>query len=465
MNRLAYLLLRTGSVLLTACACADSASTDVTRETSIDAKQRIPHRWRPRETVVMTGNLAEILQPDLRSRFGGLHTSQITASGFFRTERDPENRWWLIDPDGHPFISVGLNAVRPDRTQRGREKMREVFGNTKNWADQTAELLFANAFNSLGAWSDHRDFRSRDQPIPYTEVLNFMARYSMRSGQSHQGSGHRDYPDSLIPVFDPEFEAFCQEEAKKLADLKDDPWLLGYFSDNEMPFPEDALDRFLARPDTDPGHIAARKWLDDNHVSAEALTDGVRERFLYFMADRYFRISREAIRANDPNHLYLGARFHGQVIRSEPVIRAAGNHVDVLSINWYAQWTPDPETMDNWVAWTDKPFLITEFFAKAMDSGLPNTSGAGWIVKTQADRAAFYQNFVLPLIRHPSSVGWHWFRYLDNDPEDTPADPTNIDANKGIVDMHFQPWPELLKAMNFIHQRVYQLRLQRTAAE
>ena len=121
--------------------------------------------------------------------------------------------------------------------------------------------------------------------------------------------------------------------------------------------------------------------------------------------------------------------------------------------------------MDNWVAWTGKPFLISEFFAKGMDSGLPNTSGAGWIVKTQADRASFYQNFVLPLVRHKGCVGWHWFRYMDNDPEDIPQDPTNLDANKGIVDGSFKPYPGFLESMQILNQRVYQLRMQAVSAK
>lgn len=34
-----------------------------------------------------------------------------------------------------------------------------------------------------------------------------------------------------------------------------------------------------------------------------------------------------------------------------------------------------------------------------MDSGMDNTSGAGWVVRTQAERGAFYQSFTLALLK------------------------------------------------------------------
>lgn len=446
-------------------ALAQSAPGELTQKAVIEAKQKTKHKWKPRESVVLSPSFKDALKPDQRSSYGGIQRVQLKQTGFFRTERSPSGQWWLVDPSGYPFISVGLNAVRPNKSDRGEAQMLKVWEKESNWAAKTSELLSTNGFNSLGGWSNFKAIESSGKPLPYTDVLNFMGRYSMKSKQSKQGTGHRDYPDDLIPVFDPEFEKFCHKEAGGLSKLKDDKWVLGYFSDNEMPFPDDALDRFLLRPTQDHGHTAARQWLADNKLSADALTPEIRARFLQFMAERYFRISAEAIRAKDPNHLYLGTRFHADVLWSEPVVRAAGKHVDVLSINWYAQWTPDDKTMDNWVAWTGKPFLISEFFAKGMDSGLPNTSGAGWIVKTQTDRAAFYQNFVLPLVRHPGCVGWHWFRYMDNDLEDVPQDPTNLDANKGIVDGSFKPYPGFLDSMQILNQRVYQLRLQAGSAK
>jgi hypothetical protein len=86
-------------------------------------------------------------------------------------------------------------------------------------------------------------------------------------------------------------------------------------------------------------------------------------------------------------------------------------------MNYYDHWNPQKEHLSQWHEWSGKPCLITEFYVKGMDSGMANASGAGWVVKTQADRGAFYQNFALALLESGTCLGWHWFKYMDNDPE------------------------------------------------
>jgi hypothetical protein len=101
--------------------------------------------------------------------------------------------------------------------------------------------------------------------------------------------------------------------------------------------------------------------------------------------------------------------------------------------------------------------MVTEWYAKGMDSGFANTSGAGFVVKTQADRGRFYQNFTLGLLESGGCVGWHWFKYRDNDPNDKKADPSNIDSNKGLVNLRLEPYVPLARAMEEINRQVYSL--------
>lgn len=56
---------------------------------------------------------------------------------------------------------------------------------------------------------------------------------------------------------------------------------------------------------------------------------------------------------------------------------------------------------------------------------MPNHTGAGWLVHAQDDRGLFYENFVLALLASRSCVGWHWFKYQDNDPDDPHAEASN----------------------------------------
>ena len=124
-------------------------------------------------------------------------------------------------------------------------------------------------------------------------------------------------------------------------------------------------------------------------------------------------------------------------------------------MNYYRAWTPDAATMQSWSRLSGRPILITEWYAKGVDSGMPNTGGAGWLVKTQRERGLFYQNFTLALLESKVCVGWHWFRYSDNDLEDKSVDPSNRDSNKGIVNNRYEPYAPLLAAMKLLNQRVY----------
>jgi hypothetical protein len=129
----------------------------------------------------------------------------------------------------------------------------------------------------------------------------------------------------------------------------------------------------------------------------------------------------------------------------------------MVSVNLYHVWTPDLERLAMWERESGRPFLITEWYAKGMDSGMANTTGAGWLVKTQQDRACFYQNFALALLQSKGCVGWHWFKYIDNDPTAAGVDPSNQDANKGIVNNRYVPYTPLLEAMKQLNQRAYSL--------
>jgi hypothetical protein len=139
------------------------------------------------------------------------------------------------------------------------------------------------------------------------------------------------------------------------------------------------------------------------------------------------------------------------------VSEIAGKYVDIMSVNYYYKWDPDPEQMAMWTQESGKPFMITEWYAKGQDSGMDNTSGAGWLVKTQKDRGRFYHNFSLGLMENKNCVGWHWFKYVDNDPNDTSVDPSNRDSNKGVVTYDYKPYTELLDEMKRLNENVYPL--------
>jgi hypothetical protein len=204
----------------------------------------------------------------------------------------------------------------------------------------------------------------------------------------------------------------------------------------------------------------AKRWLAERKGKAAGLEDinnDDRVEFVGHMFDRYFQLTTAAIRKYDPNHLCLGSRFHREAKEIPQVLRVAGKYLDVVSVNYYRVWEPAEDAMAMWVKESGRPFIITEWYAKGEDSGMPNLTGAGWLVKTQKDRARFYQHYSMGLMQNKACVGWHWFKYRDNNPADVTAEPSNRDSNKGVVNVDFRPYTELLDDMKRLNDNVYPL--------
>ncbi len=376
------------------------------------------------------------------SRFGGWAEKKINATGFFYAKKI-ENRWWLVDPDGCLFISVGLCSINHGAVDSS--KMPAKFGSAENWAVRTAEMLKQYGFNTLGCWSDWRTFRPTPQRMPYTPRWNFMASYKNRRDTKN---GQRGFPNLCMPVFDPEFEDFCDSHARQLAPTKDDPWLLGHFSDNELPFRPDALTNYLALNESDTGRKAAEKWWQARSQRLGKTKIGAEDQaaFMEFLARKYYSIVSKAIKKYDPNHLYLGSRIHGRTIKP-PVFKGAKGFVDVMTVNYYHRFSAEQDRLANWVACSDVPFIVSEWYAQSLESPNAQASGAGFRVKTDTDRGLYYQNLTLGLLENGGCVGWHWFKYGGDGQQ----------FHKGIVSRDYTPHTEILKQMAQVNKNVYQL--------
>lgn len=394
------------------------------------------------------------------SKYGGLLSKKTEATGFFHVKKIGD-RWWGVDPEGYQYINVALNSINMGKSEGTKQAMIDKFGTPEKWLSETLDTLHSHGFNCAGSWSDVEDIvewnKTAERPMAYTIIWNFMSKYGKKRGGTYQQAGHTGYPNSAIFVFDPEFETFCDEHAKKLLKYKDDPNLFGHFSDNEMPFKFESIDNYLALDESEHGHIAAVNWLNEKGISADSITDEHREEFLALVGDKYFSIVSKAIKKYDPNHLFIGSRFYSTEKSHESFMRAIGKHLDIVTINYYNVWTPESESTDNWAKWTGRPYIITEYYTKGADSGLGNTSGAGWIVRTQEDRGLFYQNYNLALLESDNCVGWHYFKYQDNDPTAKGVDPSNLDANKGIVSNRYEYWTPMMDQMKELNTQVYDL--------
>jgi hypothetical protein len=398
--------------------------------------------------------------------YGSWKVKQSAATGYFRVEKKGD-RWWIVDPEGYPFIHKALAVFRPGGSDNQKAALTVKYGTQENWVKQESQLLKDYGFNGTGAWSAVDLIRETEKPLVYTVIVSPMGSYKSnhirKFGGKYEMAGWQGYRFDLAMVFDPEFDGYVEKAIAPIAQYVNDKYLLGYFTDNELPWKNDALDRHLKYlGKEEPGYLAAKKWLDNRKgkdATLEDINDQDRLAFSGFYFETYIQKVAAAIRKYDPNHLYLGCRFNQEKeeLQNSEMFKVAGKYADIISINHYRKWEPDQSIMANWTNWSGKPFMITEWYTKGEDSGLPNKTGAGWNVPTQADRGYFYQNFTIELLKSKACVGWNWFTYQDNDPLNINTDSSNRDSNKGVVTSNYQPYQPLLDNMKQLNDHVFEL--------
>ena len=392
-------------------------------------------------------------------------------TGWFRLE-EVAGRWWLVDPEGRAFLSIGVNNVsfRPDHARDGggvpyHETVNALYRSPTDWANTALARLRRWGFNTLGARSSPI---TRDRQMAYTVLLD-LASQGPRS------------PDQPFPdVFDRDWQRAVQRHARQTCRrLAGDPWLIGYFTDDQLWWGDPPgegqtlLHAFLALPDHAPGRRALLAFLHGRYDTLEALNEAWRtgyerfedigrlaqvgariperdhEDFQRLVADQYLRIGAAAVRAADPNHLVLGCRL--ATPPPPPVLAALAEHVDLVSLNHY-ELRPDDALIREVHRVTGLPILITEFSVRAADSGLPNTLGPGPLVENQERRAELVAGYVRELISLPSVVGYHWFQYVDQ-PAEGRLD--GQDGNYGLVTIRDEPYHPLVEAFSRVNREAY----------
>lgn len=475
-------------------------------------------------------------------RFGGWTGGQtFDAKGFFRTVKR-DGRWYLVTPEGHPFYSLGINAVNdePGRTYvTGRETMFDglpttgsplaaFYGEGNNndgngsskgrafnqgrwfdfyaanlertygkpcpapaagveatpcpapafdaarWHTHTLDRVQAWGFNTLGNWSDPG--LEQAQRVPYTLPLAIVGDYaSISTGMDWWGA----MPDP----FDPRF-AMATERAVAIAarDHRDDPFLIGYFADNELAWAapgDDPKARYglaygTLRLTTDvPAKRAFLKQLRDKYRNQEGLSKAwgiqlsawelmedpgfepplpnpehpeIEEDFKHFQrafADAYFKTISDALKWHAPNHLLLGGRF---AVTTPEAVAACAQYCDVLSFNFY---TPKPQDGYDFTQLQalDKPVLVSEFHFGSRDRG-PFWPGPMEVAREE-DRGPAYAAFLKAALSEPSIVGVHWFQFGDE-----PASGRTLDGENGhfglvgITDVPYQGFIEQARKAN-----------------
>jgi hypothetical protein len=343
--------------------------------------------------------------------YGGYLTGPVLqATGHFRVEK-AQDKWWLVDPDGHVFWSFGLDCVGswqstptvgretyfttiPDSGDFRAANLRRKFG--QDWATWSAAAndlahtrLRSWGMNTIANWSDASVYRLGK--TPYVVSL---------------GSGIAKAVPATLNATQFAATVAAQITADAVKDTANDPMCIGYFVDNEL------------------------DWAS----SSEAV------------ANTYYQVVRARLKAVAPNKLYLGSRIH---TAAEGIYRAAAANCDVVGINRYA-FTASDFALPSGV---DKPVIIGEFHFGALDRGLPHTGLRS--VGSQKQRARAFADYVRQALAHPQIVGAHWFQ-LSDQVYTGRSDGENYQI--GFVDIVDRPYPEMVDASRTIGSGLYEYR-------
>ena len=386
-------------------------------------------------------------------KYGGFAGTHAKATGFFRVEQI-DGKWWFVDPDGHLFISMGVNGIGsggastrvtgretyfagepPADLPAGTSGRRPVAGDFYGWNlarrygagwDSKADGM---AVRRMEAWglNTARSVLSKEKPMPYATQLR-----APQTAPVYMGM-----PD----VYSEEFARGADAMgSSQVAPLKDDPYLLGYFIGNEPAWP--GREAELA------GMILAGKETETQRRLKAFLAGGDttarRKEFVLAAFEHQLQITNQAARKYDPNHLNLGIRFGA--LPPDEVIRM-GRYFDVYSHNIY-EYAPDREWVAKLYKLTGKPLLIGEFHF-----GTPSRGQAAALmqVANEKERGIAYRYYVEQVASMPSFVGAHWFAWLD---ESVTGRMDGENYSFGFIDVTDRASDDFLQGVIAAHKRL-----------
>jgi hypothetical protein len=378
-----------------------------------------------------------------------------------------EGGYWLTKPNGDRFFSLGVCVVNTGRSREDFSPTNPTYAayqhytSSNKWAQSTLKRLTSWKFTTIGGWGDYTTLQRCSTDVAFTPVLHVGAM---------AGAPWWDMWDTNV------IAKMHRVAREQILPLRDDPRLLGYYTDNEIGWWNAALFKMTLEHAPTSGQrqrlikLLRQMYRDDwtallkdfeceGAQSFEELdrrgmlylrpgSNGIHayRRFLGLMAERYYSLVHEIVRTYDTRGLILGDRC--QSLYYPEVVRVCAEHVDAASANLNSAWSDGTFPrffLNTFHELAAKPVFISEFYmcAKHNRTGNKNDHGIFPTVITQKERADGFRNTVQALLRLPYVVGADWFQYYD-EPADGRYDGENF--NFGLVDIWDRPYTQLTKA-------------------
>ena len=380
------------------------------------------------------------------------------ATGGWSVVRN-EGIWWLQTPEGKRFYSRGVNCVESWDGNKGKRERSfywaDHYPSRAAWRKDAGAQLLAWGFNTRGGWSDN----SSKMALPLCVELDLG-----RVARLH-----------WFDPFDPTNEEIVYAAAVQLtAPYRNDPQLLGYFTDNEAGWWNAPLFLWYLK-DKWQNHTKQKLWhelhaayngdwkkllkdfvpgpgmagFDDLKKEGAQLQLRPGGQGIHFVnyftglcAQRYYKLVHDSLRRAHPGSLILGDRL--PLYYNQHAVRAMADFVDVVSTNY------NISVEDGWVApyyfeglqkLAGRPVLISEFFFCARENRSGNRNNGHLLtVQTQDERTRGAVEAVQNFARFPNVVGSHWFQLYD---EPTGGRSDGEDYNMGLIDIYNMPYEQL----------------------
>ena len=338
-----------------------------------------------------------------RDSYGATRHVRTAGTGFFRVEQIG-GRWWFVSPDGHGFLSMGINHLDlaalkyPDNIHIFRDRYQS---NTETFIRKgISEPLRDWGFNTIGwtqecvggVWMDpkrplrhshewtYHQFKVAGLPYVYNFVFAEIERFNFAP----------HYPDP----FDEDFENWADYLARAVCvDMAKEPLLLGYA---DVPVPDFTSGR-------------QGSWSEGLDLDKDS---DLRE--LQRRVRRYFEVTTEAIRRYDRDHLLFGPRFRPGPETPDWLIKIAGEFFDVLLCNNFVPLEKFASGPDRWHEITGRPVLMADMAFLAPTELLDFPRGAAAYVPNQAARGEAYVRFNRAALQRPYILGQHWCAFIEN---------------------------------------------------